>query len=598
MSIAEQWQASLAALAARIVRFGCLALGGSIVLAVLALAVTPFELPPITHYYLFAQDAPVLLATAAFVLLAHLFLRAKAVDLGPVQTWLSFRWAVPALWASIGIVCLTAYVGARLAHLGHALSLDEFMAEFDSRILAAGKLVAAVAPEWRDVVSALQPIFRLPVPDNAYWVSSYLPMNAALRAGFAWLGWPTLTGVALAAVSLLALFGIARRLWPDRSDAAIVSVVLLASSSQFLVTAPTPYAMTAHLALNLVWLWLFLRGTWPAHIMAVAVAFVACGLHQVVFHPLFAAPFLLSLVLTQRWRLAFFYGCAYGAIVLFWILYWSLLLGAAGTPVEPTADVGFGYFLQRVADMASLRPSNFILMGTNLLRFIAWQAPLMIPLALVGVLASRGRNVLSLQLACGIALTLGAMLVLMPFQGHGWGYRYLHGLLGSFALLGAQGWIWLTDRSAARVRNQLVPALLVSTALALLVLLPWRLVQARTFVGPYAAASAAIAGARQDVVVVDARNVWYGMDLVRNDPFLSASPKVLNLVSLKEQKLAEICSRFSVAIFDEEDAGRLGMQLAPSMPPHVASRARQLRESMRPRGCDARHVTDSEAPAH
>ncbi len=596
MSIVEQWQASPAALAARIVRFGCLALGGSIALAMLALAILPFGLPPITHHYLVAQDAPVLLAIAVFFLVAHLFLRANRVDFGSVPAWLLSRHAAPTLWAGIGVVCLTVYAVARLLQLDYALSLDEFMAVFDSQIIAAGKLLAPVAPEWRDLVPGLQPIFLLPVPDNAYWVSSYLPMNAVLRAGFLWLGSPALAGVALAAVSLLALFGIARRLWPDRPDAAIVGVVLLATSSQFLITAMTPYAMTAHLALNLVWLWLFLPGTWPSHAMAVAVAFIACGLHQVVFHPLFAAPFLASLVLTRRWRLASFYGGAYGAIGLFWVLYWSLLLRSASTG-EPSADVGLGNFLQRIAEMADLGTSNFVLMGTNLLRFLAWQAPLMLPLALVGVLVGRGRSALSLQLALGVVLTLAAVLVLMPFQGHGWGYRYLHGLLGSFALLAAQGWIWLTDRSTAPVRKQLATALVLSTAFAVLVLLPWRLTQAYALIRPYAAASAAIAGAKQDVVIVDASNVWYGVDLVRNDPFLRASPKVLDLASLKEQQLARICGRYRVAIFDEEDAARLGLQLAPGMPPVAVSRAKALRETMGKLGCGREHVVVGKPPA-
>jgi hypothetical protein len=592
MSIAEQGHAAPTALATRIARFGYLAPGGAITVAVLALASAPYSLPPITHYYFVVQDMPVLLLVASFFLLAHLLLRTSPA---PTPTWLEPRYAAPTLWTAVGTVCLTVYVGTRLVCLDYALSVDEFMALFDSRIIAAGRLLAPVAPEWRDLVPALQPIFRLPVPDDAYWVSSYLPMNAGLRAGFLWLGWPALAGVVFAAVSLLALYAIARSLWPTRADAAIVSVALLAGSSQFLVTAMTPYAMAAHLALNLVWLWLFLRGTWPSHIMAVGVAFVACGLHQVAFHPLFAAPFLVSLVLARRWLLAFYYGGAYGAIVLFWILYWSLLLGLGSTPVDQSGDVGLAYFIQRVADMVDLRTSNLILMSANLLRFLAWQAPLMLPLALVGAFAWRGRNAVVLHLALGIALTLAAVLVLMPFQGHGWGYRYLHGLLGSFALLAAQSWIWLSDR-LAHMRKQLAFALLASIALSVLVLLPWRLAQVYAFVRPYAAATSAIGSAKQDVVIVDASNVWYGVDLVRNDPFLSASPKVLDLASLREQQLAEVCARHRVAIFDEEDAAMLGLRLAPGMPPEAVSRARQLREAMRLLGCGSEHVTGGRAP--
>ena len=84
----------------------------------------------------------------------------------------------------------------------------------------------------------------------------------------------------------------------------MISVILLASSAQFLIAAMTPYAVTTHLCLNLVWLWLFLRDRWWGHLAAVLVAFVASGLHQVAFHPLFAAPFVFSLLFTRRWSLS------------------------------------------------------------------------------------------------------------------------------------------------------------------------------------------------------------------------------------------------------------------------------------------------------
>jgi hypothetical protein len=591
-SIAEG-HAAPAALVTTLVRFGHLAAAGAIAAAVLLLVLAPYSPPPITEYYLVVQDAPVLLFSAGFFLLAHMCLRA---GLAAEPAWLERRChQASSLWLTVGAVCVTVYAGTRLVYQDYGLSMDEFMAQFDSTIVAAGQLLASVAPEWRDLVPALQPIFRLPVSDNASWVSSYLPMNAVLRAGFLWLGSPALTGVALAGVSLAVLYGIARRLWPDRPDAAILSVVLLASSAQFLVTAMTPYAMTAHLALNLAWLWLFLRGTWRGHIAAVAVAFVACGLHQVVFHPLFAAPFLASLVLARKWRLACFYGAAYAAIGLFWVLYWSLLLGAAGAAPEQSADVGLTYFLRRIADMVDLQASSLVLMAMNLARFLAWQAPLMLPLALIGALVCRGRSAVLSHLSLGIILTLAAVLVLMPFQGHGWGYRYLHGLLGSFALLAAQGWIWLTDRMP-HLRRRLALAMLLSVVASVLVLLPWRLAQVHAFVRPYAAASAAIAGAGADVVLVDASNVWYGVDLVRNDPFLRGSPKVLNLASLQVSQVADICSRYRVAIFDGADASRLGLRRAPGIPPNAVVRAQGLREVMRRLGCGTEHVVTHSPP--
>jgi hypothetical protein len=96
---------------------------------------------------------------------------------------------------------------------------------------------------------------------------------------------------------------------------------------------------------------------------------------------------------------------------------------------------------------------------------------------------------------------------------------------------------------------------------------------------------------------VDASNVWYGVDLVRNDPFLSASPKVLDLASLRERQVTGVCGRYRVAIFDEEDASRLGLRLAPGMPPDAVRRAQQLREVMRTLGCGSEHVLGGKASA-
>jgi hypothetical protein len=408
-------------------------------------------------------------------------------------------------------------------------------------------------------------------------------MNAAIRAIFLRLGAPAWEGVVLSGVALTALFGVARRLWPDRPDAALVSVLLLACSSQFLITGMTPYSMTAHLAFNMVWLWLFLRDTRASHALAAGIALVACGLHQLVFHPLFAAPFVLSLVAARRWKLAGYYGAVYAAIGLFWIFYWTLVLRAVNAPLAHSADVGIAYFLGHIASLVDLSVAGIVVMVLNLLRFLAWQSPLAIPLAAIGLSAARGRDATIVNLAAGIALTLAAMLVLMAFQGHGWGYRYLHGFLGSVSLIAAQGWIALTDRGAGTARAARL-ALVLNVLAALFVLLPWRAYQVHAFVSPYALAVAAIEHSDADVVIVDPDDIWYGEDLVRNDPFLRARPKSLSLSRLDAAQLTELCGRYDVAIFERSNAQALGIRIVES-PPQLADADRKLRALLRSLGC-------------
>ena len=95
------------------------------------------------------------------------------------------------------------------------------------------------------------------------------------------------------------------------ADLALIAAALLGTSSQLIVMAMTAYAMPAHLAFNLAWLWLFLRGGKAGHAGAIAVGFLATGLHQLVFHPLFVAPFILRLLFHRRWGLAALYIVAY-----------------------------------------------------------------------------------------------------------------------------------------------------------------------------------------------------------------------------------------------------------------------------------------------
>ncbi len=171
----------------------------------------------------------------------------------------------------------------------------------------------------------------------------------------------------------------------------------------------------------------------------------------------------------------------------------------------------------------------------------------------------------------------------MPFQGHGWGYRYLHGFLGSLSLIAAQGWICVTDRGAQTSRTPTL-AFLLSVLLSLFVLVPWHAYQVHAFVEPYASAVEAIEHSGAEVVVIDPTDIWYGEDLVRNDPFLRTPPKVLSLPRLDETRLSELCRRYDVAIFDQADAWRLGLRIVPSLPV-MAEQDSKLRALARSLGC-------------
>ncbi|MDQ6702482.1 MAG: hypothetical protein M3Z96_04935, partial [Pseudomonadota bacterium] len=61
---------------------------------------------------------------------------------------------------------------------------------------------------------------------------------------------------------------------------------------------------------------------------AIAVGFLASGLHQLIFHPLFVAPFIVRLWASGRRPLALVYIVGYSFICLFWISYWQIMIEA------------------------------------------------------------------------------------------------------------------------------------------------------------------------------------------------------------------------------------------------------------------------------
>jgi hypothetical protein len=532
----------------------------------------------LTYIHLVQQDLP-LAFLGGFLLFAGLLLSS------PMQRWLRPLYGrglgPPAVTSLVLAVAFTAYAGVDLVFQRHALSGDELMAVFDTAIFESGRLATEVAPEWRPFVPALQPVFRLEAPGQAWWVSAYLPVNAMIRSLFGRLGDPALAGPFWAAASVLLVYSLGRRLRPERPAFAWVAALLLATSSQLLITAMTPYAMSAHLGLNLLWLLLVLRGGLAGHAGAVGVAFAATGLHQLIFHPLFAAPFVLRLWLKRRWAAAALHTVAYLVIGLFWTSYQALAL--------PTPPAVSGASLAGVLETAmrlglTFERTDAMLMAGNLLRFVTWQNPLTIPLLLLGAAAARRDGVLAALLA-GLLLTTIAMAVILPYQAHGWGYRYLHGLLGSACLIAAGGWSRVLEGRSAPERRGAWGAFAAVCAGAILLLLPVRAWQTHTYVQPFAAASRAIGKADADVVLVDAEDVLFGEDLVRNDPLLRNRPKVMLLRNLTLDDVAALCAGGKVVVFGSESAARFGLRVRPVEPtPEVA----RLRQAAQTRPCAAR----------
>jgi hypothetical protein len=530
-------------------------------------------------WFFWRQDLPVFGLGVALI---------AALGLAPPR-WLA-RLApalgLPARLCVFGLagVCLVAgVVAAPLVFQSYVFSLDEVMANFDAEIFASGRLVAPVRAAWQPYTTAMQPIFMLPFGDRSYWASAYLPINAAMRALALKAGAEGLVNPLLSAVSIVAVWGVGRKLWPDQPRLALIAAALMAGSSQLIVMSMTAYAMPAHLAFNLAWLWMFLRGGRLGHAGALIVGFLACGLHQLLFHPIFVAPFVLQLWLDRRWRLAALYTAAYAAIGLFWIEYWSLALSLIGR-APGAAHAGGGWFVgQAMTVFSGIRITNVGPMAECLVRFVTWQNPLMAPLALAATLAAERAKGHLRSLVLGVFLTLIAMLLLEPTQTHGWGYRYLHGLLGSIALLAAWSWSRMTAGLTPERQAAAAGGLVAACAVSLAVLTPIRAWQTWAYVDPYARADAAILAAPADVVIVDDEDAHafnFGT-LVRNDPFLTNAPKTMALAAMDDDDIRRLCAtRARILIFDGDDATRFGIDVVPGKPDPDVQDLRDLMDDL------------------
>lgn len=527
---------------------------GTLVLLSLAIiALVAFMLAPvpfITVYHFRYQDLPILILVVFLGIILRPALPYLARRL-PTKILLS-NGRKPAVLLVAITVFLIAGVGTFAVFHSFPLSMDEFWARADGEILATGRPMVPVSVEWLPYARALQPIFLRLYPQPGYWASEYLPVNALIQYVLGPFASPF-----LAALSTLLVASIAGRMMPAERHAPLVCAILFAVSSQLLVAAMTPYAMSAHLAFNLAWLWLFLRPRAIAQVSAAVVGVAAMGLHQFAFFPLFAAPFLFEAFLMRRRAIALFQFVTIVAGFLLWSNYDALLQAILGVSSAGEASGTAGLVHKVWALVSGFGLASFALTSLNLLRFCLWQNPVAVPLMLMVSIPLLRRAGWWRALLGGIVLTTLFMLVVLPFQGHGWGYRYLHGLLGNLALLATFAFYRLAPSGAQQGEWRAFIAGM--TAIAALVLLPIHMVQAWWQARPYVAADAAISKLDADIVVIDAPAHAYSIDLVRNDPLLRNRPKRMAYAELNDGQLERLCRDYKVLLFDERDAERFGI---------------------------------------
>ncbi len=305
----------------------------------------------------------------------------------------------------------------------------------------------------------------------------------------------------------------------------------------------TSYAMPAHLALNTCWLWLYLQRRLPADLGALVVAFVATGLHQPLMHPMFAASFMILLLAERRFDRLALYGIGYAAIGAFW-LYWPVATWPlVQTDAHALRPASVDFLTRLVETVRAGDPYSIKKMAANLLRFVAWQHLALVPLMLVGA-RLRYTDRMVAALLGGVVLVIAVMTIILPSQGFGFGYRYLHGMIANCILLAVFGWRSLADKSA-RWRSWFLRA----TAATLCVIMPLQAWAAHASYTPEAGVSTQIDHINADYAVIGALDVPLSgeyptitLSLVANPPWLDRRPIRLLRESLDPATITAICA--------------------------------------------------------
>jgi hypothetical protein len=449
-----------------------------------------------------------------FFLLLTAFLIGVAIYLSPPRQPISSGLTATARPARLvfGLAIMVTgvtWLGFRGIMHAFPLSMDEFNSVFQSHIFASGHLAAPVPGPWSEWPGLITPGFVGYNPSSHEWASTYLPVYSALRAIAESLSFASLLNPLLAGGSVLAVAAVARRLWPASRSGPLLAAILLSSSSQFLFMSMTTYSMAAHLCANLVWLLLYLRamerGVGWELLLLPWLGVLALGLHNPFPHALFAAPFLLRIARSKPKLVSIYIGGTYLLGVALYAIWWRLTM--------PVADQSHALALFGM-------PNSFDLLTQmmSLSLILSWQTPvLMLAVCLSTVMLKRPES-MERDLAAGLGLTLAFYFVFRTSQGHGWGYRYFYSVLGSFVLLGVAGLRLMVEQYSRALIQRVVAASLI---LSVAVQLPIRAVQIERFVRPFAATSRMISSTGAAAVVIPTGLVWYGPDLIRNDPFLS-----------------------------------------------------------------------------
>lgn len=434
-------------------------------------------------------------------------------------------------WRAAALTFAVLCLGALLVEQAHPLAQDEYAALFQSKAFAAGRLTGEFPPQL--VGRLIPPIyvnqFLYASFDTGRVASAYWPGFALLLAPFSALHVPWACNPLLASLALVVIGRLAERLTGERRARGWAMLLAVASPS-FAAMALSYFSMTAHLLLNLVFASLLLERTAAKVWLAGLVGSFALVLHNPVPHMLFAAPWIVwLLVQPERYRNLLLLAAGYGPIAVGVGFGWALLLSdlqgnpligfypVDDNPLHRVANFFWGWYVKMRTALPGPHDRVAAARFAEMARLWSWAVPGLPLLAAAGAwLARRDRRAVLLG-ASFVTTLLGYFLVGFT-QGHGWGARYLQ---PAWAVLPVLAAIALARLPLTREQSQSLRFYVASlAALSLVLANALRAAQIDAYVELHLGSLPPVLPHQHQIVFIANERQSYARDLVQNDPFL------------------------------------------------------------------------------
>ncbi len=435
----------------------------------------------------------------------------------------------------------TTLLGSYFVTLNYPLSMDEFAMKFMTEIMANFDVTASIPESWRGLVHTIKPIWVNYHFMPHEWTTQYWPVFSLLAVPFQWLGHFEWYPPILATLTILLIWNCGKLIWPGNPIPSWVSVILLATSAQFLITSMTAYAMTGHVFFNVLWLWIYLKNKDWSWLILPWIGIMALGLHQPIPHALFVLPFCIRIARTQPIKRTAYIGIVY----LFGCIYWYLWMNNI---LYNDLNVTARTWLSSFGAPGSIQ---ILSRAINTVYLITWQNPLAFILLTISISEWKNHKIIERDLLYSVIITSVFYFLFNGTGGHGWGARYSHQILANIALLG--GFTY----SRSPVFSYRVFS--IATCISLFLLLPIRSIQVRSFTTPYSKADRSINRTDADFVMIDTISGYNSRDLLRNDPYLKKRPIRVDHLSLTPKMYQAFIERGSCVVFDSNDLTKNGI---------------------------------------